>query len=155
MIVLIENKLHIPNKTVQNYKLKKILIMKKTVLIAKITLWLAYLVFIIVLVVRKFMPSIESRSELTCLLLASGAFMFLAFYLLVMSTSPKPIIKPGRLYTLERVISHNYKDHTVMLSYGNDVEIFRCQYLSPFESLKTGNKYTVQSIDGDLIFTAV
>ena len=96
--------------------------MKKAVTYSKIVFRTAVLVFIIAM-----------AWELSWLLWASGITMFFAFSVLEMSSSPSPQIKPNRLYTLEKIISHNFKDHSVVLSYGNDLEIFRCRFLSPFE----------------------
>lgn len=153
--------------------------MKKSVLIAKIVFWLAFLIFMVAMTTREIMSSravvqitkeaadqtqqnivqspvfavIEAKWELTWILWVSGLAMFLAFTVLENSSVPCSKIEPGRLYTLEKIISHNYKDHTAVLSYGNDVEIFRCRFLSPFETLTIGNEYTIQRIDGDLIFT--
>lgn len=95
----------------------------------------------------------EIEWKLTWLLWASAFLMFLAFYLLKMSSVPKTKIKSGRLYAIEKVICHNYKDHTVILSYDGNVEIFRCRFVPKLESLMTDKKYTVQKIDSDLIFT--
>lgn len=123
--------------------------MKKTVLIAKITLWSSYLVFMIVLVVREVMPSIESQLELIWLMWC-GVFMFLAFYLLAMSTFPKPTIKPGRLYMLKVYAPHDLihgKDNcTIVLSYDKTFEVYEC------DSIITEKEYTIKKIGRDFIF---
>lgn len=152
--------------------------MKKVVNIARIIFWTASLVFLVTFVTIEILvkrdaaqftndvtamldrsnsnapteATLDLRPILKYIVFMSGGLMFFAFTVLEMSSIPSPKIKPERLYTLEKIISHNYKDHTVVLSYGNDVEIFRCRYVTPIVALPIGNEYTVQRIDGNLFF---
>ena len=103
--------------------------------------------------IQSAVTAINTRWGLTWLIWASGGFMFLAFTILEMNSIPKPKIKPGRIYTIEKVISHNYRDHTVVLNHDENIELFRCRYVSDFDSLRTDKEYTVQQINDDLFFT--
>lgn len=127
--------------------------MKKRITIITVAAWIAYILFMTVWVIQGVMLNTEIQSRLTWLLWASVLVMFLTFYLLKISSVPKPKIQSGLLYTIEKVIAHNYRDHTVVLNHDEKIEIFRCRFVSNLDSLKTGEKYTVEKIDGDLFFT--
>jgi hypothetical protein len=99
-------------------------------------------------------PKTETGTVISMILIAASMFMLFAFWMAINYRQEKPKIKSGRVYTIEKVISHNYRDHTAVLNHDhNNIELFRCRFVNNLELLRLDKKYTVQEIDGDLFFT--
>jgi hypothetical protein len=68
-------------------------------------------------------------------------------------STPNPKIKKGRCYKLEKIIPHADGSLSIILSYDDKVETFKCAEILASFNPQIGNEYLVEIETGTIIFT--
>ena len=128
--------------------------MKKYVTIANIIFWTAFLILMAALFNRGILFKFLAPDTVAFIIWAGGFLMFVGFQMLFIVSMPAPKIKKGRYYKLEKVFPHADGSCSIVLSYDDTIETYKCEELFANSNPQVGNRYLVEIENGTVFFTA-